>query len=640
MRPSGERELTEFKLPETPVLDSVGGREELVELDSGKLAALCEECRAVITAAVSECGGHLASNLGAVELTVALHRAFDFARDALVFDVGHQCYTHKLLTGRKAGFARLRKKDGLLGFPNPSEHETDPFVVGHASTAISSALGLAAANRIAGRDGRVIAVVGDGAATGGLCFEGLNQARNLDADVLVVLNDNEISIDRTVGGLSGYLSRLRADPLYQEAKSELSHLVESIPLVGRTAGGLGRLALNVARRNLVPGQLFQELGWHYYGPVDGHDIAELEKEFRAVGRISGPVLLHVVTRKGRGYEPAQEKPGAYHSSPPFYIENGKPRASKAASWSKAMGRVAADMAERRTNLVAVTAAMGAGTGLDEFSARFPERYHDVGIAEAHATVFAGALSRGGMIPLVAIYSTFLQRAYDQVFHDLCIQPDLGAILCLDRAGLVGSDGATHQGIYDIAYLRPLPRTVLMAPRDGAVLREMLEFAAGQKLVSVLRYPRDAVPQRIEADEPRELELGTGEVLRRGRKKAILAYGAIVGAAVEAGEEAKATVVDARFAKPLDGKLLAGLLEEHDRVLVAEDGVTVGGLGSACLEECARRGLDSGKLCFAGVDAEGDITAASRGELLAQFKLDAKGLAGRLGTARRAGERRK
>ncbi len=617
--------MTKFTLPETPVLDALKNRDELVELDTEKLGALCEECRTVITAAVSECGGHLASNLGAVELTVALHRTFDFSKDSLVFDVGHQCYTHKLLTGRKAGFAKLRKKNGLLGFPNPGEHASDPLVVGHASTAISSALGLAAANKLAGREDRVVAVVGDGAATGGLCFEGLNQARHLESDVLVVLNDNEISIDRTVGGLSGYLSRLRADPLYQEAKNELSHLVESIPLVGKTAGGLGRLALNVARRNLVPGQLFQELGWHYYGPVDGHDIAELEKEFRAVARISGPVLLHVVSKKGRGYEPAQEEPGAYHSAPPFYIENGKPRASKAVSWSKAMGRAVADMAETRKELVAVTAAMGAGTGLDEFAARFPDRYHDVGIAEAHATVFAGALSRGGMIPLVAIYSTFLQRAYDQVFHDLCIQPDLGAILCLDRAGLVGADGATHQGIYDIAFLRPLPRTVLMAPRDGETLRDMLEFAADQKLISVLRYPREAVPAKMGAAEPRELKLGTAEVLRRGKKKAILAYGAIASAALEAGEEAKATVIDARFAKPLDGELLTELIEEHDRVLVAEDGVTVGGLGAACLAECAARELDAGKLRFAGVDAEQEITAASRNELLAQFQLDTKGL---------------
>jgi 1-deoxy-D-xylulose-5-phosphate synthase len=621
--------LSKFTLPDTPVLDSLENREALAELDAEKLGTLCEECRAVITAAVSECGGHLASNLGGVELTVALHRAFDFAKDMLVFDVGHQCYTHKLLTGRKAGFARLRKKGGLLGFPNPGEHPSDPLVVGHASTAISSAMGLAAANRLAARDDKVVAVVGDGAATGGLCFEGLNQARHANANVLVVLNDNEISIDRTVGGLSGYLSRLRADPLYQEAKNELSNLVESIPLVGKTAGGLGRLALNVARRNLVPGQLFQELGWQYYGPVDGHDIAELEKEFRAVSRISGPVLLHVITKKGRGYQPAQEEPGAYHSAPPFYIENGKPRKSKAVSWSKAMGRAATDLAETRNDLVAVTAAMGAGTGLDEFAARFPNRYFDVGIAEAHATVFAGALSRGGMTPLVAIYSTFLQRAYDQIFHDLCIQPELGAILCLDRAGLVGADGATHQGLYDIAYLRPLPRTVLMAPRDGARLREMLELAAQSKSICALRYPREAVPADMEAAEPRELKLGTAEVLSRGKKTAILAYGALVSEALKAGEETGATVVDARFAKPLDGEMLAELIEKHKRVLVAEDGATVGGLGSACLEECAARGLDAGRLRFAAVPVEEEIGADSRGELMARFRLDAAGLAERL-----------
>ena len=622
--------MSKFQLPETPVLDSLTDREALLGLDAEKLGALCEECRAVITAAVSECGGHLASNLGTVELTVALHRVFDFANDSLVFDVGHQCYTHKLLTGRKAGFAGLRKKNGLTGFPNPAEHAADPFVVGHASTAISSALGLAAANRLAGRSGRVVAVVGDGAATGGLCFEGLNQARHIEADCLVILNDNEISIDRTVGGLSGYLSRLRADPLYQEAKSELAHLVESIPLVGRTAGGLGRLALNVARRNLVPGQFFQELGWHYYGPVDGHDVDALERELRGVSRVTGPVLLHVITSKGKGYEPAQEKPGAYHSAPPFYIENGKPRKEKSVSWSQAMGRAAADMADRDPRLVAVTAAMGAGTGLDEFASRFPGRYFDVGIAEAHATVFAGALARGGLIPLVAIYSTFMQRAYDQLFHDLCIQPDAGAILCLDRAGLVGADGPTHQGIFDIAYLRPLPRTVLMAPRDSAQLAAMLELAAGLKKVSALRYPRAEAPEEIEAAEPHELAVGRAEVLRRGKKKlAVLAYGALVPEALAAGKEAGATVVDARFAKPLDGEMLARLLQENRTVLVAEDGVTVGGLGTACLEECAARGLDASSLRFAAVPADAEIGPAGRPELLAEFGLDAAGLAARL-----------
>jgi 1-deoxy-D-xylulose-5-phosphate synthase len=474
-----------------------------------------------------------------------------------------------------------------------------------------------------------VAVVGDGAATGGLCFEGLNQARHLEANVLVVLNDNEICIDKTVGGLSSYLGRLRADPLYQEAKTELASLVESIPLVGRTAGGLGRLALNVARRNLTPGQLFQELGWHYYGPVNGHDAAALESELRAMARLSGPVLLHVVTRKGCGYQPAQDKPGDFHSAPPFLIENGKPRRAGSSSWSRAFGRAATDLAGRRPELVAVTAAMGAGTGLDEFAARFPERYFDVGIAESHAVVFAGAMARGGRLPLVAVYSTFLQRAYDQVFHDLCLQPGLGVILALDRAGLVGADGATHQGLYDIAFLRPLPRTVLMAPRDGASVPPMLELAAGLGCVSAIRYPREELPEDIPAAEPAPLEPGRAEVLRRGRRLAIFAYGALVPAAMEAGGRLDATVVDARFAKPLDDRMLAELLAGHERVLVAEDGVAVGGLGSACLEACAAGRLDGRKLVLAAVPSDAAIGAAGRAELLARFGLDAAGLAARL-----------
>ncbi len=621
--------MSDCRLPETPLLDALSGHQSLCALEQSKLSELSEECRAVITAAVSECGGHLASNLGLIELTIALHRVFDFTSDRLLFDVGHQCYTHKLLTGRKAGFSRLRKNGGVLGFPNPQEHPSDPLVVGHASTATSSALGLAVAERLLGGDRKTVAVVGDGAATGGLCFEALNQVKHLDANALVILNDNEVSIAKTVGGLSSYLGRLRADPLYHEAKTELSHLVEKIPLLGKTAGGLGRLAMNVARRHLVPGQLFQELGWHYYGPVDGHDIPELERELRGVSRVKGPVILHVVTSKGRGYEPAQQSPGAYHSAPPFYIENGKPRGEKSLSWSKAFGQTATEMAGRHKKLVAVTAAMGAGTGLDEFAAKYPDRYFDVGIAEAHATVFAGALALGGMIPLVAIYSTFLQRAYDQVFHDLCLQPEMGVILALDRSGLVGADGATHQGIYDIAFLRPLPRTVLMAPRDARRMNEMLELAASLSNISVLRYPRGSAPEEITAAEPRDLEVGKAEVLRHGKDTAIMAYGALVPAALAAAEQIDSTVVDARFAKPLDAEMLKQLLADHQKVLIAEDAVATAGLGSACLEACAQGSFDSSKLLFAAVPAEAEIGPASREELLASFGLDAAGMIARL-----------
>ncbi len=619
-------------LPATPLLDLIEGRAGLLGLDGEALAKLAAECRAVITASVAECGGHLASNLGAVELSIALHRVFDFSSDALVFDVGHQCYTHKLLTGRKAGFARLRKAGGALGFPNPGEHASDPFVVGHASTAISSALGLAAADKLVGRERRVVAVVGDGAATGGLAFEGLNQAKELGVDVLLILNDNEMAISQTVGALSGYLGRLRVDPRYREARDELSALVRSIPLVGKTASGLGRLALNAARRTLVAGQLFEDLGWKYYGPVDGHNLAELERELGIAAKLRGPVLLHVTTKKGHGYAPAAERPGVFHSAAPFYVENGKPRKEDGASWSRAVGDALVDLASARANVVAVTAAMGLGTGLERFAERFPGRYFDVGICESHAAVFAGALSKGGAVPVVAIYSTFLQRAYDQLFHDLAIQPGVGAVLVIDRAGLVGGDGATHQGLYDVSYLRPLPRAMLMAPRDAATLRGMLALAADAKCLAAIRYPRTEAPERIEAAEPRPLEPGRGEVLRRGKRLAILAYGPMVAEALKAAESFAAgevTVADARFAAPLDVELLAGLLAGHERVLVAEDGIEAGGLGSACLEACAARGLDGRKLRLAAVPAGAEIGASTRNELLNQFRLDASGLAERL-----------
>jgi len=639
-----------------PVLPRVRSHAEVAALDADALGRLVGEIRARICETVLERGGHLASSLGAVELTVALHRVFDFARDRLVLDVGHQCYAHKLLTGRADAFGTLRTRGGLSGFPNPAESPADPFVVGHASTAISTALGLALADKLAGRERRVVAVIGDGALTGGLSFEALNHAGDLGVNLLVVLNDNEMAISRTVGALAGYLSRVRAEPLYRGLKSETAHLLEKLPLVGHALERAGERTLELARRALLPGGLFTDLGFRYYGPMNGHDVPALEAQLARLAKAEGPLLLHVVTEKGRGHADARADPARFHGvSPRAEAPDAGPEAGPAPAprladaseieipeavdgparptYSEVFGDHALAAARRDERVVALTAAMPIGTCLDRFERELPKRFFDVGICEPHAVALAGALASSGLRPIVALYSTFLQRAVDQVFHDVCLQPASPVVLAIDRAGLVAADGPTHHGAFDISLLRPIPRLVLMAPRDGGSLGRMLDLALSLDVPSAIRYPRDRTAGPIQAAEPRELAVGTGEVLRRGKKATIFAYGACVAEAMEAAELLEAegvsvAVADARFAKPLDAELVKELVASHRLVLTAEDGALAGGFGAAVLECAAGQGLDARRIRCVGLP-DRFAEHATRRELVAEFGLDAAGLARRV-----------
>jgi 1-deoxy-D-xylulose-5-phosphate synthase len=645
---------------ETPILDTIKGPEDVRKLAPEYLPRLADEIRRRITGVVNGTGGHLASNLGAVEITIALHRAFDFSHDRLVFDVGHQCYAHKLMTGRHERFETLRQKGGLSGFPSPAESPYDLFVTGHASTAISMALGLAAAG-LGGPPRRAVALVGDGSISGGLAFEGLNHAGHLGLDLLVVLNDNEMAISKTVGALSKHLSRLRLDPRYNELRRELAGIADKVPFLRE----VGHRAAEVALHALAPGGVFQDFGFRYIGPLDGHDVEELERTFRSARDLRGPVLIHVCTQKGRGYAPAAADPTAYHSASPArtvpvkaepaaatavrrahdgrVLSLSKGAAEGLLTFTEAMARKLCELGERDERVVAVTAAMPDGTGLSMCSQKWPDRCFDVGISEGHAVTFASGLARAGKRPVVAIYSSFLQRAYDSVFHDLCLQGGLGVTICIDRAGLVGSDGPTHHGLYDVAYLRTLPGIVLMSPRDGTELARMLEWAVDQDCPVAIRYPRAKLPpaassgqrrgpdRAAEAGEERSpVELGRSEVLARGERVAVFAYGALVNEAASSlrkleGEGMRATLVNARFAKPLDEGLLKELAKGHECIVTVEEGALAGGFGSAVMEAADRGGWSGAcRVRRLGVPDE-LIPHATRAEQLAELGLDAAGI---------------
>lgn len=608
------------------VLSSIHGPEDLKALPEEKLERLAAEIRELITEVVEANGGHLASNLGAVELTIALHRSLDLERDRLIFDVGHQSYAHKILTGRAGSFRRLRQRGGLSGFPNPEESPYDLFVTGHASTAISTALGLACAMK--GAAGRAVAVIGDGAIAAGLAFEGLNHAGHLGFDLLVVLNDNEMAISRTVGAFAGILTRVRLDPRYNRLRTELRKRLQALPVLRAFGDKLTDLALHT----LTPGGVFQDLGFRYLGPVDGHDLSLLEREIRSARALKGPVLLHVVTQKGEGHLEASTDPAKFHSCPPKKVR----LSPKRPSYTDAAAGAVVDLASRDDRIVAITAAMPDGTGLSQFAERFPDRFFDVGICEPHAVTFAAGLARGGMRPVVALYSTFLQRAYDSVFHDLCLQRTLGAVLCVDRAGLVGQDGPTHHGLYDIAFLRALPGIVLCAPRDGGDLKRLIEWAVEQPRPVAIRYPRAALPDFGEIAWAEGLgpapppELGRAEVLREGEGIALIAYGSTVIEAAKAlarleADGIRPTLVNARFAKPVDERVVSEVAASHGKIITLEEGTTEGGFGSAVLEAAERAGRPEKAVLRLGVP-DRFIAHARREEQLAEVGLDAAAIA--------------
>ncbi len=568
---------------------------DLQKMELAELEELAGKIRSYMIRTVSQSGGHLAPNLGVVELALALHSTFQSPRDRIIWDVGHQCYPHKLLTGRWKRFSTLRRHGGLSGFPKPDESAHDPFGTGHSSTSISAALGLALARDHQGGTHQVIAVIGDGALTGGMSFEALNHAGHLKTGMLVVLNDNKMSIGSNVGAMSAYLSRLRSDPKYFRLKEEFEQMIQRVPLVGEKMIRSAERFRKSLKYLIMPGMIFEELGLTYLGPVDGHDIAVLKKALLQAARVKGPVLLHVLTEKGRGYRYAEAAPERFHGIGPFYPQNGLPRSDKAGpTYTGVFGEVMVKLAAANPRIVALSAAMTRGTGLSEFARIYPQRFYDVGIAEQHAVSMAAALAAGGMQPVVAIYSTFLQRAYDQIVHDVCLQK-LPVIFAVDRAGIVGEDGATHQGLLDLSYLRSIPGMALMAPRHEDELQHLLYTALQRRSgPAALRYPRDK-GEGVALTEPRLLPWGRGELLREGGDLFIAAAGTCVGAALEAAEKLsraglEAAVMNARFIKPLDEEMILQWARRCGRVLTVEENSIAGGFGSGVLELLAREGL--------------------------------------------------
>ena len=586
----------------TQILDTIEEPGDLRKLDAQELATLAREIRAFLVETVSKTGGHLAPSLGTVELTLALYRVFHFPEDKLVWDVGHQAYTHKLLTGRRKAFSTLRQKGGITGFPNRFESPYDAFGVGHASTAISAALGMAVARDLDAGDApenkrHVIAVLGDGALTGGEAFEGLNNAGDLGRNLIVVLNDNGRSIDKNVGAMSEYLSALRIAPQYNRAKKDVEHLLKSIPRIGGKVYKTASAIKDGVRTALVPGAPFEEMGFRYIGPIDGHNLELLTEVFSQVRQMTGPILVHVHTKKGKGYLPAEEAPEKFHGIGKFDAATGEcPKKEGAPSYTSVFSDALIELAKTDEDIVAITAAMPSGTGLKAFGKAYPERFFDVGIAEEHAVTFAAGLAAAGKKPVVALYSTFAQRAYDQILHDVCLQK-LHVVFALDRAGLVGQDGPTHHGVFDYSYLRHLPGMTVTAPKNEAELRDMLKTALALGGPVAVRYPRGAAVGVKIPEAMTMLPLGKAEVLRNKGSIALLAIGSMVQAAEKAAdllaEEGIAVrVVNMRFVKPLDTELLLSLARDPEiRGLVTlEENVLAGGFGSAVLEALSDAGI--------------------------------------------------
>ena len=569
-------------------LSKIESPRDLDGLSIAELNHLAGEIRQQIIETVSANGGHLAPSLGVVELTIALHRTFKTPEDKIIWDVGHQCYAHKIITGRRQEFGTLRQFKGLSGFPNPGESEHDAFTTGHSSTSISAALGMALARDLSNKKNSVVAVIGDGAMTAGISFEALNHAGHLKSDLIVVLNDNEMSIAPNVGALSRYLNRLRTDRKYSRSKEEIEQLLLKIPSVGpRVAHAVTRIKDSL-KYLMMPGMFFEELGFTYLGPAQGHNIADLLKIFEQARATRGPVLVHVLTRKGKGYAPAEAKADKFHGIGPFSIDTGLTDLKESKpSYTDVFGQTLVQLAKEDDRIVAITAAMPLGTGLAEFARIFPERFFDVGIAEQHAVTLGAALASEGYRPVVAIYSTFLQRAYDQVLHDVCLQK-LPVTLALDRGGLVGEDGPTHHGTFDYAYLRPMPGMVLMAPADEGELRHMLKTAIYSNGPAAVRYPRGAGRGMSVEDEPAQIPIGKAVALRDGRDVALVAVGSMVEVALEAAQELEqqgvsTAVINARFVKPLDENCISGYAARTRLLITLEEHVLQGGFGSSVLE---------------------------------------------------------
>lgn len=610
------------------LLETINSPADLKKLSVSQLVPLAEEIRQFMLHSISKTGGHLASNLGAVEMTLALHYVFDFKQDKLLWDVGHQCYTHKIITGRQDGFKRLRQTEGISGFPNPAESEYDQFTVGHAGTSVPTALGMALGEQLKVRKTApesdshrhgpekpkrvapaIVAVVGDASIFNGVSFEGLNNLGLVKRQLLIVLNDNNMAIDATVGAMAKYFARARLSQTYEDLRRTTRNILEHLPGIGRSVEEAVEKIKKSIRMVVSPSQLFESLNVPYFGPVDGHDIESLVRLFEALGEVNHPVLLHVHTKKGKGFDPADAGPTRFHSTGPFKLNGDcveSTTVSARPSFTEAFGEALASLAEKDERIVAITSAMCDGTGLGNFREKHPERFYDVGIAESAAVDIAAGMAKAGMKPVVCIYSTFLQRSFDQIFQEVALQ-NLPVVFCVDRAGMVGSDGPTHHGLMDIGYLRMMPNMVLLAPADAVEMKRALEFALGCDQPVVIRYPKEAVPPddlvRAASDKP--FELGTSTLVKRGRRSVltIATYGTILSEALKAAqlladEGIAVDVINGRFAAPVDEKLLAGLARGRGLITV-EDHHLACGFGSAVLELAAAQGLSVGKIHILG-----------------------------------------
>ncbi|MDD2934441.1 MAG: 1-deoxy-D-xylulose-5-phosphate synthase [Methylotenera sp.] len=563
----------------TPLLDTIDYPQQLRQLDRKQLVQLAQELRLFLIDGVSKTGGHLASNLGVVELTIALHYVFNTPDDKLVWDVGHQTYPHKILTGRRTRMQTLRKPQGLAGFPRRAESEYDTFGTGHSSTSISAALGMAVAAQKTGSERRAVAIIGDGAMTAGMAFEALNNAGDMDANLLVVLNDNDMSISNNVGALNNYLTKLLSSRFYNRVRSSGKKVLSALPPMMEFA----KRAEEHVKGMVMPGTLFEEFGFNYIGPIDGHDLESLIDTLHNIKQLSGPQFLHIVTQKGKGFEPAEDDPNKFHGVGKFDPFNGNALHAKSQkTYTEVFGDWLVDMAALDKRLIGITPAMCDGSGLNAFAAAYPDRYFDVGIAEQHALTFAAGMACDGLKPVVAIYSSFLQRAYDQLIHDIALQ-NLPVLLAIDRAGLVGADGPTHAGSFDLTYLRCIPNVVIMTPSDENECRQMLTTGFQYNGVVAVRYPRGSGKGAVINPELNTIEIGKGQIARTGKKIAILAFGSMLTPSLEAAEQLDATVANMRFVKPIDTTLIQKLANDHAFIVTVEENCVMGGAGSAVLE---------------------------------------------------------
>ena len=601
------------------LLNTVNSPDDLRRLDRQQLPQLADELREFLVESVSKTGGHLSSNLGTVELTIALHYVFDTPEDKLVWDVGHQTYAHKILTGRRTRMSTLRMSGGIAGFPKREESPYDTFGTGHSSTSISAALGMAVAAQLAGSERRAVAIIGDGAMTGGMAFEALNNAGAMDANLLVILNDNDMSISRPVGALNNYLAKLMSGRFYAAVRRGSEKMLKGMPPMLEFA----KRAEEHVKGMVIPGTLFEEFGFNYIGPIDGHDVNVLLDTLSNIRKLTGPQFLHIVTQKGKGYDKAEADCLLYHGVSKFDRTNGiVPKEASNPTYTQVFGHWLCDMAEQDPRVVGITPAMCEGSGMSEFAERFPARYFDVGIAEQHALTFAAGLACDGYKPVVAIYSTFLQRAYDQLIHDIAIQ-NLPVLLAIDRGGLVGADGATHAGSFDLTYLRCIPNLTVMTPADENECRQMLYTAIQMDTPTAVRYPRGIGPGVAERQEMHALPVGKAELRRTGKRAAVLAFGSMLAPALRAAESLDATVVNMRFVKPLDAEMIARVARDHELLVSVEENVLQGGAGSAVAECLNQLGLNVPLLQLGLPDSF--IEQGDPARMLADCGLDTNGI---------------